>query len=138
MQCHLQSKNGIYFVPGSAGEHSPQTFTLVGGGGQGVLQTSWKIGDRMGTNGALWLGPPAPAPSGGTTLLLLWCKVLWECPSPSHLGKSKFYLSLAVLCVFLLPGRYLGFCTAVGWGCCSGVCGRPLVERMAGQVGSRT
>lgn len=37
-------------MPSSAGEHSPQTFTLVGGEGRGGgLQTSWKTEDRMGT-----------------------------------------------------------------------------------------
>lgn len=50
MQCHLQSKNGIYFVPSSAGEHSPQTFTLVGGGGQGetpnFLENWWQDEDK--------------------------------------------------------------------------------------------
>lgn len=130
MQCHLQSKNGIYFVPSSAGEHSPQTFTLVGGGGQGRLQTSWKTGARMGTKGAPGLSPPAPVHLGGTTSPLLWC-----CKDCCNALPSPILASSNLTSPSLSSSNVSGFhCpyTAVGWGW-------PFLEGMAGPlVGSRS
>ena len=106
-------------MPSSAGEHSPQTFTLVGGGGQGRLQTSWKTGDRRKTKGAPGLrsrlqrprrGPPYSCSAGAKALL--------ECPS----HPSWQVQNIPLPHMFLLSGSRHACCCphrAVGWAHCS-------------------
>lgn len=125
-------------MPSSAGEHSPQTFALVGGGGQGRLQSSWKTGDRMKTKGALGLRS-RPRALGGDhlTLARLVRRHFWNALL-THLGKSKLHLSSMCLCsqedtMDAAAPTGLGSGPTAQW-----VWGGPLAERMGVRVGSRS
>lgn len=111
-------------MPSSAGEHSPQTFTLVGGGGQGetpnFLENWWQDEDKG--------CPRAQAPSSAVlerdhlTVALVVQRHFWNALPAPILASPNFTSSL-LLQMFLLLGRYPGCCCsyrAVGWGCCSG------------------
>lgn len=139
MQCHLQSKNGIYFVPSSAGEHSPQTFTLVGGGGQGetpnFLENWWQDEDKG--------CPRAQAPSSSVlerdhlTFALVAQRHFWDA-LPAPILASPNCTSSQLLQMFLLPGRYLAAAAPAGqWGgagCFSGY----VVRALSRENGSRS